>query len=83
MCICVSRQTPAQGNACIIHDGMEGLARTQCLVRGQTVGTVMVAGMVQPKVLMRLEPSLAMVRKRKNRISASFKAFGGFLTLVE
>lgn len=51
---------PAQGNTCIIHDGMEGLAGTQCLLRGQTVGSVrpMVAGMAQPKpkprVLMRL-----------------------------
>ena len=51
--VCVSagesRQVPAQGNTCIIHDGMEGLAGTQCLLRSQTVGSVcpMVAGIAQ------------------------------------
>lgn len=43
---------PAQGNTCIIHDSMEGLAGTQCLARSQTVGSVrpMAAGMEEPKL---------------------------------
>lgn len=42
----------AQGKTCIIHDSMERLAATQCLVRGQTVGSIrpMAAGMAQPKL---------------------------------
>lgn len=54
-----------QRNTYIIHDGMEGLAQTQCLVRGQTDGSVcpMVAGIAQPKpkprVLMRLRAKLS------------------------
>lgn len=41
---------PAQGNACIIHGGVEGLAGTQCCVRGQTAGSFrpMAAGMALP-----------------------------------
>lgn len=56
MRVCVQWHKSAQGNACIIHDGIERLAGTQCLVKGQTVGSVcpMAAGMAQPK----LKPSL-------------------------
>lgn len=54
-----------QRNTCIIHDGMERLAQTQCLARGQAVGSVCLikAGMAQPKpkprVLMRLKAELS------------------------
>lgn len=56
------RGKPQHGeNACIIHDGMEGLARTQCLVKGRAVGTAspMVAGTVQPRVLTGLGAKLS------------------------
>ena len=79
---------PAQANTCIIHDGMEGLAGTQCPVRGQTVGSVcpMVTGMAQPKpkprVLMRLGAELNCGRAKKHNgfnereKRVSFSAFG-------
>lgn len=78
----------AQGNTCIIHDGMEGLARTQCLLRGQTVGSVgpVAAGMAQPKP----KPGVLMLNEVKRRAlpwpskdKKQKKVFGGFLTLVE
>jgi len=96
MCVGVLRQAPAQGNTCIIHDGMEGLAGTQCLVRGQTVESVgpMVAGMAQckpkPTALMRLRTKLSRgqaktewtQQKKEKEIRPSFRV-GAFQTLVE